>query len=258
MAELLQFSRPLPADDTFIRTAVADDILRSIDLVRHIEGPAMTMVSGAPGVGKTGTLDHYARITGDASIMMTVAQGEGNPSHLASALMGYTPRGVGTDELRQPVMGCIGRGRVLLVDEAQHLYQRHRGTCTKGAGFEWLRAASAEGGFDVAFCGDLTLHRIIDGFGQLSSRMRRPVIIPGVEPADVLAKEHAEGIAGANANKLLTAAARLKGGLRNVENVARMAKLFAADGTVTAGHIRAALIDLKLVPKGETDHANGS
>jgi len=49
---------------------------------------------------------------------------------------------------------------------------------------------------------------------------------------------------------LLTAVAKLPGGLRNVENVIRMAGIFAGRNTVTAAHLKAAIQDLKLDQSG--------
>lgn len=49
---------------------------------------------------------------------------------------------------------------------------------------------------------------------------------------------------------LLTAVAKLPGGLRNVENVIRMAGIFAGRDKVTAVHLKAAIKDLKLDQSG--------
>jgi len=62
MPQIIQFEK-LPAQisdsEGFIRTETAQDILRAIALVRSIDGPAITTICGAPGVGKTKTLAHY-------------------------------------------------------------------------------------------------------------------------------------------------------------------------------------------------------
>jgi hypothetical protein len=80
--------------------------------------------------------------------------------------------------------------------------------------------------------------------------MRRPVLIEGVKPADVEAIAVAAGFAMPDAIGMLTAVARQKGGLRNVENVLRLAGLFSRDGRPDLTHLKAAILDMKLAPKG--------
>ncbi|PCJ05272.1 MAG: hypothetical protein COB16_16445 [Rhodobacteraceae bacterium] len=46
------------------------------------------------------------------------------------------------------------------------------------------------------------------------------------------------------------AIARLKGGLRNVANVTRLAQLFAGTANPTPAHLKAAIQDMKLAPRG--------
>lgn len=63
------------------------EIHRSLALVRSIDGPAMTVISGAPGVGKTQTLLRYAQDQDQAAVYVAIAKGEGNPSHVAAAVL---------------------------------------------------------------------------------------------------------------------------------------------------------------------------
>lgn len=76
--------------------------------------------------------------------------------------------------------------------------------------------------------------------------MRRPVTITEVDRADVEALAAANGLQEREIVTALAAVAKLKGGLRNVENVIRNAELFAGGGAVTGQHVKAAIIDLKL------------
>lgn len=257
MAEVLKFatpeaeaSRALRTTGGFVMTRTAADIQRSVDLIRSIDGPAMTMICGAPGVGKSATLREITRNLGDDAVYLTIAKGEGNPSNVATAILSQwregDMRGHDLTTIRQTLGRLIGRGRVLMVDEAQFLYQRHKASCTKGAAFDWLRVASEESGFDLVFCGDLALQTVMMDFSQLQSRMRRPVTIKEVDSADVEALAVANGLQGPEMVAALTAVAKLKGGLRNVENVIRNAELFAGGGGVTGQHLKAAIIDLKL------------
>ncbi|MBZ0129483.1 MAG: AAA family ATPase [Rhodobacteraceae bacterium] len=247
MAELLRFAtaeaRPRdPAD--FVHTETANDILRSLNLIRSIEGTAMTMIAGVPGVGKTRALKHFCSAQGHDSIFLTVACDEGKPSSLAQTLMGFFDRGangLSLTKTRSLLASYIGAGRVIAVDEAQYLTP---------AGAEWLRALAESGGIDLVLCGDLSLDVLVSKIPQLYSRMRRPVIINVASKADVLAVAEGSGLNSADEIAALCAIARLSGGLRNVENVVHNARLFAGGSALNAGHLKAAILDLKLTPKG--------
>jgi hypothetical protein len=257
MPEVVKFEKPpepLAGPDGFIRTETSDDILRSLSLIRSINGPAMTMISGAPGIGKTETLRHYERQNRETAVHVSIAKGEGNPFHVATVILGlferYQKYGTDLTMLRQKLARYLGRSAVLLVDEAQNLFQRHKLSGTKGSAFGWLVAASEEGGFDLVFCGDLTLPSIMMEFPHLQSRMRRPVLIKSASRADVAAIAAQEGLAEAVEVDLLAAVAGLPGGLRNVENVIRMAAIFAGRDRIRGPHLKAAIQDLKLQHAG--------
>lgn len=257
MSEVLKLAKtrmPEVGAEGFIRTETAEEILRSLALVRSIDGPAVTMISGAPGIGKTATLLYHERQDRETSVRISIAKGAGNPFHVASRILaefGYQEtRGRGLDELQAMVGRLLGPRRILLVDEAQNLFQRHKLSATKGSSFGWLVAASEEGGFDVAFCGDLTLPSIMMEFPHLQSRMRRPVIIKSASRADVEALAGSAGMEGRVEMDLLAAVSLLPGGLRNVENVIRMAGIFAGRDKVNGAHLKAAIQDLKLHQSG--------
>lgn len=254
MPQIIQFEKPPADSEGFIATETAQDIQRSIGLVRSINGPAITMISGAHGIGKTEALMHYCRENAEIALFVSIAKGEGNPTHVATSIMSlfgpYRKSGTDLTILRKTVGNHIGEGRILLVDEAQNLNQRHKLSGTKGAAFEWLVAASQESGFDLVFCGDLNLQSILTEFPHLQSRVRRPVVLKSAAKADVAAFAKVEGVVGQTEIALLAAVASLPGGLRNVENTLRMAAIFAGGKAITAQHIKAAIVDLKLQPKG--------
>lgn len=119
-------------------------------------------------------------------------------------LFGYRSNGKSLDLLRRTVAAYVGRGRVLLLDEAQYLAK---------AGAEWLRAAAGGGEFKIVFCGDLALAELISGIAQLQSRMMRPVHIRTVKRADVAALAQDAGLGSGAVVDTLFAIARLKGAL---------------------------------------------
>jgi len=73
----------------FVRTETARDIWRSLDLVRSIDGPAGTMISGAPGIGKTETLLEYAEQQGQEAVPPCAQPMKPDHGLLASAAPAY-------------------------------------------------------------------------------------------------------------------------------------------------------------------------
>lgn len=235
-------------------TETARDIIRSLDLVYETDRPSMTMIAGAPGVGKTRAIRRFCERIGHDGIYIQAASGEGtawNFAHSLGNLWGHAkPQFSCHTEARQEIARYIGTGRVLIVDEAQYLNQRNKKTGQVGEAFEWLRAAAEAGEFKLVFCGDMSLAPAIDSMPQLQSRMMRPVIIPSARRVDVAGIVKGTPFDNEASIDALHAVARLKGGLRNVENVTRIALLFAGSEHPRAEHLKAAIHDMKLAPKG--------
>ncbi len=212
------------------------------------------MIAGVPGTGKTEAVKNYIdRHRGDC-IYMQAVRGEGTPwnfAHSLGSLWGYAkPVSRTVQEAREQFAIAIGKNRLLVVDESQYLNQKNRRTGTTGEALEWLRGVADTGGFQVVLCGDLDLLPAVSSMPQLQSRMRRPIVIEGVNPKDVEAMAEGTGFDTRDAVKVLSAVSRLRGGLRNVENVIRLAEMFAGDGPAQTTHLKAAITDLKLAPKG--------
>ncbi|QEW19261.1 hypothetical protein LA6_001444 [Marinibacterium anthonyi] len=235
-------------------TETAKDIRRSLDLVNAADRPALTMIAGAPGTGKTSAVQRFCETLGQDAIYIQAACGEGtawNFAHALANLWGYAkPTFNCHSEARDKIAAYIGQGRVLIVDEAQYLNQRNRKTGQIGEAFEWLRATAETGRFHLVFCGDLDLPSSIENKPQLQSRMMRPVVIRHSSRADVAALVEGTPFANPAAIDALHAIARLKGGLRNVVNVTQIAVLFAGEDAPTLEHLKAAIIDMKLAPRG--------
>jgi len=253
MSEILNFakvSEPVSDEYGFIHTETALEILRTLTLLRSVNGPAMSMISGAPGIGKTETLLHYERQNPGTTLRISIPKGEGNPFHVSANILSlFNPYKRHDNDItvrRGKIMQNIGKGQILLVDEAQNLFQRNKASCTKGASFGWLVAACEEGGFDLVFCGDHTLSAIMMDLPHLQSRMRRPVLIHTAPVGHVVKLAADHGFTDKAGIDLLTMAAKLIGGLRNVDNVLRMAAIFAGKDRITVGHLQAASHDLKL------------
>lgn len=244
------------APGDWAKTETARDILRSLEMVREADHSAMTMIAGSPGIGKTQAIKFFCDRLGQDSIYIPAARGEGTAWNFAKSLAGIFG---GADvikfntlaEARMILSRFIGNRRLLAVDEAQYLQQKNRKTGQTGEAFEWIRATADMGGFDVVFCGDLNLISAVNAMPQLQSRMLRPVVIKEASRADVAAVVEGTAFSMSNAIDALHGVARMRGGLRNVSNVTRVAQLFAGADHPTLAHLKAAIIDMKLAPKGE-------
>ena len=80
--------------------------------------------------------------------------------------------------------------------------------------------------------------------------MRRPVTIRQSMWNDVAAYARAQGQSDPKVVNLLLAQAQKKGGLRIVETILYLAKMFAGDDAVSSAHIVAAITDMGLMPQG--------
>lgn len=230
-------------------TETAKDIQRSLEVVRAAKRPALTMIAGSPGVGKTMAVKRFCKSLGYKAIYLQAARGEGTVWNLArymETLWNLKNSFNTASEARMQFACFIGQGTLVVLDEAQYLDQRNGKTGNRGEAFEWLRAMAEEGRFDLAFVGDLTLPNVVRKWPQLTSRMVRPVIIEGVRRSDVADVVEGTSFANAHSIDVLHAVAKRAGGLRNVENVLRTAQLFAGNNVPTTEHLRAAIVDMKI------------
>jgi DNA transposition AAA+ family ATPase len=236
-------------------TETAADILRSLEMVHETDGFALTMIAGSPGVGKTHAVKKFCEKLGHDAIYIQAARGEGTAWNFAkslASLWGYSgaPTFNTLAEARINFSAYIGPETVVVVDEAQYLNQRNGKTGQIGEAFEWLRAMAETGKFKLVFCGDLNLVTAINTMPQLQSRMLRPIIIKQASRKDVEIMVDNTAFATKQMVDALHTVARLKGGLRNVKHVTERAQLFAGVENLTGDHLRAAIIDMKLSPKG--------
>ena len=257
MTQILRFEKPeeqVAEPNGFVHTKTADAILLAIAKVRSQDGPALTYVSGAYGCGKTEALWNFESRNFDSALYVSVARGEGNPYHVGNAILRlFTPHAATVSDrsvLRQRMGYCLGPRRILLVDEAQNLFQRDKHSGIRGSSFGWLVDASQECGFDLVLCGDPTLHGIIAmEFPALQSRAESPVIIKSISGRDVAAIAASHGVSGGPELALLSAVAGLPGGLRAVRKVLDQAAIFAKFMQVTPAHLKAAVAHLNLQPR---------
>ena len=238
-----------------VMTESARDILRSLELVNSQFGGAITLISAAPGTGKTAALMHFKRtVRPDALFHTAVAEEDDTPWGVACQLMETLDLGMPNNRnlraSRLEIANTIGVDGLLIVDEAQNLIRRNPRGGTDWTTLEWCRAMAEEGCFSLVFCGDLVLADTAQRLPQLWRRMRRRVVIKEVSERDVTAFVASRGFSEPRIVKALYEVARRGGGLGDVENVLSHAPLLAGGDEITAAHIQAAIIDLKLGPKG--------
>jgi DNA transposition AAA+ family ATPase len=257
MTQVVQFAKPgadRSSSGGFVMTETAQDMLRSLQLVKSLGGDAITMIAAVPGTGKTQALRHFRDTVMPRAIFHTAIAGEGTPWGVACQLMELLEIGVPNSRdllgSRRSIAEEIGAEGLLIVDEAQHLVQRNPRGKDNWDALEWLRAMAEEGMFSLVFCGDLGLLDTAHKLPQLWRRMRRRVIVKTVTKADVEILCVKRGISDATVIAVLFQIARRGGGLGDVDNAISHARLLSGGGSLGKAHVMAALEDLKLVPKG--------
>ncbi|MDF3855293.1 AAA family ATPase [Paracoccus pantotrophus] len=256
MAEVIEFAKPeaqAPATGGFVMTASAQEMLRSLQLVSAEAGGAITLISAAPGTGKTEALYHFKREHRPDAVFHTAVAGEGTPWGVACQLMEWlelgTPNGRDLLGARRRIAEEIGADGLLIIDEAQYLVQRNPRGKDSWDSLEWLRAMADDGCFSLAFCGDLALQETATRLPQLWRRMRRRVVIKHVSKEDVTALVTFRGISDRNVIEVLYQVARRGGGLGDVDNAIAHARLLSGQNVPAGAYIMAALEDLNIVAK---------
>ena len=235
-----------------VMTSTAQEILRSIHHVRQAPG-RLTMIAAVPGAGKSEALLRYVQNEKHVLLHTTVAA-EGKVWDVAAALMEKLDLGIPNSRKlraeRTRIAEAIGVESLLMIDEAQYLAHKNPRGGNVYETLEWLRAMAEEGCFSLVYAGDLALLDAVGHLPQLQRRMSRPVIVRHVPKADVAAIAGSLGVSDREIIKALYGVSTGYGGLGDVVNVIRHAKLFAGGDAVAEPHIMAAIEDLKLTPKG--------
>ena len=244
MPDYLKLANPsLPDAPDFVRTSTARNIMLSVEMIRAQPRPAMTMVCGVPGCGKSTTLEMLTKSDPDARLL-SIAPGEGGAFAIAEILfqkfsIGYDPKGSTLATLRRDIGDYLQHAGIwLMIDEAQHLTKE---------GADWLRIVCEGNRTDLLLAGDLRLARMISDMPQLQSRMLRTVIVEEVTEADVRELAQAFGVQRKDSITKLHRAALFKGGLRTV-NTALLITRTGSDGVdLDEDLLSAALVEMGLL-----------
>lgn len=245
----------LPKLPSYVETPTGARIIAGLRYAQSAR--TITIIYGAPGVGKTRSLRKY-RLMASAVYIVTadpmLAQLGALLDRIATVL-GLTDGRRDPATLRKAIIAkLMGSGGLLIVDEAQQLTDK---------AIEGIRAihdavnedVDDDGvGLGVALCGNPSLYARIFGrgrghdFSQVTSRIGKPIRIEGVQDGDVRAIAAAFGLTGADELDAAREIARRPGGLRLVEQTLKQAWLLAAGETPQTRpgleHLQASFADL--------------
>lgn len=209
-----------PAACGFVETETARGVLMALH--RAWSKGKLTLIAGAPGVGKTEALHQFRKDAPDM-LVHTAISGEGGVFNLASGLCDLVgiarPAPTELADARRRLAEAIGVGGFVLIDEAQYLVKRNSKGSDNPEALDWARALAEEGFFGLAFVGDLSLLNAIKAMPQLDRRTHPRVIVETVPDDDVTALCAARGLTDKKVVKALAQKARRLGGLGYVAEI---------------------------------------
>ena len=223
-----------PKRAPFLLTPTAQTIEQSLAMAHYM--PCVTVIGGAPGVGKTVTCEQYQAqkphvymFTNEpstrtiAGVLEMVAYALGVPSMPVNK------------QSRAIIEFLRGKDALLISDETQHLETR---------ALEQLRSIRDKANCGLALAGNMTVHRRLEGhgrsvsFAQLFSRVFGSVNIAGASKSDALELIGWYGIEDKQVVSYLVSIAKKAGGLRVLTATLLQAQMLAGGDEVTLEHVR--------------------
>jgi DNA transposition AAA+ family ATPase len=217
----------------FLMTPSAASIMDTLEFAQH--APDMVLITGAPGVGKTMTIEAYAEgspnvwvLTADASIA--------TPRQVlveVADLCGVLDRGRASANRLSSILTrrLIGSGGLIIVDEAQKL---------KTEAMDQLRALHDRAQIGIALVGNNTVKTRLEGgsrgeeFAQLFSRIGMRVNRQKPTKRDVAILLDAWNLQDDFVRKRAEEIAREPGALRGMTKALRIAHMTAARSGLSA------------------------
>jgi hypothetical protein len=231
----------LPPDLGYRDTPTGRKITAHLLYAHH--APAIAVVAGGAGIGKTVTAKRYTGANANVW-MATVEPCSGS----VYPMLGLIADAMGVEERVQTRLSAAirkfvaGKGGLLIVDEAQHLETK---------ALDQLRALPDAVDVGLALLGNERVYKRLEGggrqaeFAQLYSRIGKTMtqIKPLGEDVDVLID--AWGITGKTETKLLRLIADKGGALRSMSMALRSAAMMAGGADrIALAHIKTAYAEL--------------
>jgi DNA transposition AAA+ family ATPase len=250
MAEVFQLHNPAPDPDKYCETQTSRRIIKRIDLGRDVR--AMVAIVGAPGVGKTRTLQHYedtrrgARYCFMTSAFSSVSAALDRILTAVGYSQGMPGEAAATKHVR--IVDAIKREyiQVLLIDEAQELTP---------AAINAIRAIHDETGVTIVLAGNpKVINQFYESkggglkpeFAQIGRRINVRADFKNPTPADVEAIARHWEVHDPKAHGFLKEQAAVGEGLGRMEGLIRKAREFAKNGPVTRQHLEQALKEMRM------------
>ncbi len=210
----------------FQQTPTAVDIWA---LLSYAQMGYMATLVGEPGLGKTMALKRYLETRQNVHMVTASPSRAGYNAFMKALLekMGGSSHGRSGSELADRVRGVLGRGsgRLLIVDESQHLGLKV---------IEELRAIHDDVECGVVFTGNKETARAVEGnrtanFAQISSRIAKRVVLDLPKPGDIKVILESWDVLNPDEGKFLASIAMVPGGgaLRQMTKVLQLATLMA-------------------------------
>lgn len=223
----------------YVTTTAASRIVAGLD---HAQLTAdLVVVIGAPGVGKSVTLENF-RQTGSSVWLATMSPDTSGKVPMLEELgfaLGLNVTG-GAAKMRREIAARVrNTGGVIIIDEAQHLDAR---------AIETLRGIHDATRIGMVLCGNPKLLVNVSQLSQVYSRVGRKVTLGKPSRADVAAVVEQFDITGRDEREFLHGLSQHPGGLRCVVKAVRLAILAAAgeDTPLNMKHLAAAWSELAL------------
>lgn len=236
----------------YVPTPTGERVMKALEFARKT--PSISVVVGAPGVGKSEAARSYclahpypedgrsiankrryvsgvnwqrveeaAATACGAAIYVSATQWIQTPMAILEEIaerIGSYPSALRTDAIAKHILQRLEPGDVIVIDEAQNLDVR---------ALDGLRHFYDEGGIGIAYLGNEEVVRRIAGkgrrgaFAQLQSRVGMRLHITSPEARDVDAMLAACGVTGKEEVEFARELARMPGGLRTATHVIRQA-----------------------------------
>ena len=237
----------MPSAPDFVETTTAKQVISTLRYAQASRGDGMSVVMGAPGVGKSAAAKHYAdkmpncwlviaspSLSGLVGFFYELAMELGieNPPRRANSLC---------HAIRHRLEGSNG---LIVIDEADHLQLEV---------IEELRVMQQKVGVGLALVGNPTVYGKMVGdsrkvdLSRLESRIAKRLSIPKVKKSDITSIATAWGLTSNKETNLIHTIAGKRGQLRKLSHTLRLASMLAqgSNQRLNDTHITDAFNDLK-------------